>query len=387
MMRRLPHRGFTIVELLVVISIIAVLSAILLPAVNQARESARQAQCINRIGQLAKAVQVYDASKQKFPPYVSGPEQNSPPFIFHSWIYPLLPEIEQQVTRDEIDQRVDAESPTESGYNGFWPPNPNPDADLVWPPSNPQPYDYYIRTLVCPSDPPTIDTRVGPLSYVPNTGLPDCPCNIPNGCPTIGQYCNNALVPDHRDNGVFSRAFLPAGLSPLKVTRDFISSHDGNSNTILISENVRASTWLPIYAFSVQNSSNMPETDLEAFVNRRSIVWDPAGVAGNATFNQDLQDFGNPLWGITTAAQTPSSRHSGGFSIAFCDGHVSFVSTQISYRVYAQSMTPNGRGARPPGYTNQPTSGGPETNWTWQSESLSDGGARTLVRLIVELAK
>src|SRR5438093_1380156 len=69
--------GFTLVELLVVITIIGMLVALLLPAVQGARESARTTQCLNNIGQLAKAMVTYDVSRQNFPGYIQVVKRGS----------------------------------------------------------------------------------------------------------------------------------------------------------------------------------------------------------------------------------------------------------------------------------------------------------------------
>jgi prepilin-type N-terminal cleavage/methylation domain-containing protein len=62
------HRAFTLVELLVVIAIIGILVALLLPAIQAAREAARRSQCLSQIRQVGLAVLNYDATHKRFPP-------------------------------------------------------------------------------------------------------------------------------------------------------------------------------------------------------------------------------------------------------------------------------------------------------------------------------
>jgi prepilin-type N-terminal cleavage/methylation domain-containing protein/prepilin-type processing-associated H-X9-DG protein len=88
-------RGFTLVELLVVIAIIGILIALLLPAVQAAREAARRTQCKNNIRQLALGCQTYLSARRTFPPGASQTNQLS-------WTCYILPYIEEAPIYDEL---------------------------------------------------------------------------------------------------------------------------------------------------------------------------------------------------------------------------------------------------------------------------------------------
>lgn len=109
---QVARRGFTLVELLVVIAIIGVLVALLLPAVQAAREAARRLQCTNQMKQLGLAVHNYESAKRVLPPSHS----NAPKHNFLSYI---LPYIEQSGIAAQFDLTKDWDAaPADRGASG-----------------------------------------------------------------------------------------------------------------------------------------------------------------------------------------------------------------------------------------------------------------------------
>jgi prepilin-type N-terminal cleavage/methylation domain-containing protein/prepilin-type processing-associated H-X9-DG protein len=94
-----PRLAFTLVELLVVIAIIGVLVALLLPAIQAAREAARRSQCLNNVKQVGLALQNYHSTHQKFPIGARGSWHSS-------WMVHILPYLEQGVVYDQLDFEV-----------------------------------------------------------------------------------------------------------------------------------------------------------------------------------------------------------------------------------------------------------------------------------------
>jgi prepilin-type N-terminal cleavage/methylation domain-containing protein len=111
----MKRRAFTLVELLVVIAIIGVLVALLLPAVQAAREAARRASCLNNLTQLSIAIHNYEMAHGVYPPGTidaAGPIMNVTTGYHHNWVVQILPYIEEQNAYNLLDKKLSIYHPT-----------------------------------------------------------------------------------------------------------------------------------------------------------------------------------------------------------------------------------------------------------------------------------
>jgi prepilin-type N-terminal cleavage/methylation domain-containing protein/prepilin-type processing-associated H-X9-DG protein len=202
-----PHRSraFTLIELLVVIAIIAVLVALLLPAVQQAREAARRSQCTNNLKQIGIALHNYHEVYSKFPRSVTWGLTTSPTTVgpyHHTWLTAILPYIDLQPLYNLVNFQLPA-----------WNPNPASPVQLHL---GRQP-----AVLRCPSD--------NVLGDIPGPQTKNLAISNYAGCEG-GDWWNRPSNGDDYGSMLFGGIFTDHYNCPIGAITD------GTSNTIMVGE-------------------------------------------------------------------------------------------------------------------------------------------------------
>ena len=334
-----PATGFTLVELLVVIAIIGILVALLLPAVQAAREAARRTQCVNNLKQVALAAHNFHDTNLRFPPgYLGGRNDVGAGGYFNraqflgSLVF-CLPFMEQQNIYDRLqtDKRID--NPTNNAYfpGGGWPGAiPGTNLNSWWNsltgPNGEQDYatsQTKLSAFLCPSTNP-YSSSGGTAATLHTYGL--------NGGGTLEMYIFGGGNQIGRTNYIGSAGglgFIPTSGTTevgtwffwrgIFTNRGTLASSgmnsilDGTSNTIMFGETVGGRL------VSGSGSANIQTKQVQY-----AHSWIASGAMPTA-WGLKLNQVPNP----THNWYQYSSEHPGGVQFAFGDGSVRLITYNV----------------------------------------------------------
>lgn len=291
-------RGFTLVELLVVIAIIGILIALLLPAIQAAREAARRNGCLNNMKQLALANHNYIDARKAFPPGARGWDgawtnggNDRAPYVRH-----ILPFIEEKARNDLFNDKLG------------WPSQGANQAKIVAP----------LQVFQCPSETETVI----------NTGVGDAK----------GNYGINWGARTYQPTDtVKGRGPFGWGKFVCKIR----NVSDGMSKTLFMMEMMQA----PDQADNRGRIWN--DADVSSMVNAlltpNATANDQASLSGSTPTCVDRPDIYLPCTatGVSRAnGQIASrSRHPSGVHVALCDGSAKFVTDEIELDTWKAAAT------------------------------------------------
>jgi prepilin-type N-terminal cleavage/methylation domain-containing protein/prepilin-type processing-associated H-X9-DG protein len=290
-MLRTSRRAFTLVELLVVIAIIGILIAMLLPAVQAAREAARRMQCGNHLKQLGLALHNYHGTYNKLPPgwmqdAIDGLPTDAPHYSRYGWTIRIMPYLEQASIYNQLgadnDLARDLEVP--SLLAAMQLPQPN------W---------------RCPSD-------VGPVLNAERA--------LQGTANTFSVALSN-YVGAYTSGGVANAAFPFNGAFDLNSKiglKDFL---DGSSNTIVIGERAYQANGVFPQAATVWGTRGIAVANTNRVAN---ISFNGKGMINSVDeSNSTLQN---------SSRMGLSSLHPGGVQVVMADGSVRFLDENIDQK-------------------------------------------------------
>ena len=394
--------GFTMVELCGVVLIIGTLVALLLPAVQAARENARRTSCQNNLTHIALAVRNYQNAYGHFPVQLHGTDGSDVAGADNdgrlSFLVGLLPYISQVPMANDVDQKSESDPPALWG-NAAWGGGDDSEAIRQWPRNGPEPFtDGYppwmteVLTFRCPSDPGWgANSSMGASLNNGRTNYAAC---LGDGCLTAAtgpwkQVDGTFVFDDQLAKQV--NAAMRGAFVPRVPTRD-ADIADGLSYTILLGEistslgddSIRTKPAVAVNQQQLLDNPGLARTvdqrlraagETPLFARGWGMSWekvdDPqftseAGLNSNQERGLNWVD-GMPLYTgfntilppnreiVLSAARDdcwgvlpPSSYHQGGVSIAMVDGSVRFISDEIDAgndhvpSVHLDSPTPPG---------------------------------------------
>lgn len=354
-----PSGGFTLVELLVVMAVLGVLVAMLMPALQFARETARRTSCQNNLGQLAKGLIGHDSEFSALPGWrntidafttTKAAAAGTRPDACVSWTVPLLPFIGELSLQD--------------WYVSFTATTTATSVDDVT--------KKRVPVYVCPTAASEIKAT-SPLCYAVNGGT---------GVETLRtggeQQLGDGVFGDAAGNAVGSAWFNNGSSESPSVNRQTYFAagsglsqvRDGTGNTLLLTErcgnvDTTAISWTA-NPRAARLNANAVKT---AHIILLPLAIGSAARTGIQTINPTAQTRPAPSPVPSGGSLTdytlryPSSRHGGGVTAAFCDGRVVFLPDSLDSWVYCQLLTQNSEALESNGRA-----------WNWQRYDRDGNG-------------
>jgi len=343
---RFLRTGFTLIELLVVIGIIAVLVALLLPAVQKAREAARSAECKNNLKQIGLAMHNYHSQHKMFPPTSQAPSTSFvAAFKFQggsSFLVSLTPFLDQtalwQQISNPLPQSVDPDTGELSARANPWPAMRVAGSNPTYPPWYTQ-----IPTLLCPSDGADIragggNARCGDTNYAVNWGDYAARASGPARDVCRGMALRGGGTLSLRDmkDGTTS-TLLVAEIGRTDDSRRFQSGimtgvSDSSGPSFSTSAGASVADWMAQSCLDQAGDPNQPGRYADAPSPRGAAWADPAGTATGFTtiLPPNGPSCAQNLKQTENSVLSAGSYHNGGVNAALGDGSVQFLSETIN---------------------------------------------------------
>ena len=301
------RNAFTLIELLVVIAIIGMLVALLLPAVQAAREAARRTQCTNNLKQIGVGLHNHIAARRALPAGRGRPF----PLVFSVHAY-LLPYLEQSNLEDLI---VYTSPPLDFGVNSGA--------------ANAPAAKTRVELFICPSDLGDIaGNTFGPNNYAGNVGsgtINNGSIKASDGPFFDGSKLNLKKLTDGTTRTVaFAESTLgnnkaSTGTVPTEPTLEVLELSGATATTAALCDS-GSGTWTAMRGAKWING-HYGDTLYNHFYPPNSEKWD----CGNGSHN--------------FALTSPRSRHPGGVMTLYCDGHLDFTADDVDLTIWRAIAT------------------------------------------------